>query len=313
VTRLVLVTGGAGFIGSHIVRALLARGDRVRVLDDLSTGRLENLSDVRSEVDLHVADVRDAAAVRRACEGVQCVLHQAAVASVPRSLADPVGTHSVNSTGTLELLIAAHAAGAERVVLASSSSVYGDTDELPKIETLCPRPISPYAVSKLSGEQYARVFADHFGLGVAVLRYFNVFGPRQDPGSEYAAVIPKFITTMLDGARPRLFGDGLQTRDFCFVDNVVRANLLASEVSGLTGQVMNVATGQRMTLLELVDLLNDILGTRIAPAHEPARAGDVMHSLADIGEAARVLGYAPTVSFRSGLEQTVAWFRSQRV
>jgi UDP-glucose 4-epimerase len=304
-----LVTGGAGFIGSNLTRALLERGGNIRVLDDLSTGRPANLADVASDVELIGADLRDENAVRKAVRGVETVFHQAALPSVARSVGDPLASHHVNASGTLSLLLAARDAGARRFVYASSSSVYGDTPVLPKSENLPTSPLSPYAVSKLAGEQYCRVFARLYGLETVCLRYFNVFGPRQDPASEYAAVVPKFITAMSRGEAPLVHGDGQQSRDFTYVANVVQANLLAEQAPGVGGEVFNVACGQRASLLDLIDALNGILGTAIEPRFGEARAGDVKHSLADISRARRLLGYEPAVHFEAGLALTVAWFQ----
>ena len=303
---LFLVTGGAGFIGSNIARALAERGDRVRVFDNFLTGRRENLVDL-PEVEVVDGDVRDSEALRSAMAQVDTVLHQAALPGVPRSVQDPATSNESNVTGTLNVLIAARDAGVKRVVCASSSSVYGDTPTLPKVETMAPRPISPYAVTKLTGELYCAVFHQLYGLEAVALRYFNVFGPHQDPMSDYAAVIPLFIAAMTRGERPRVDGDGAQSRDFTFVDNVVQANLRAAKASGVTGEVFNIACGQRYTLLDLVDRLNRILGTRLEPRFGEARAGDVKHSLADIDKARRLLDYEPSISFDEGLERTVAW------
>ena len=306
---LFLVTGGAGFIGSNVVRALVERGDRVRVFDSFLTGRLGNLADL-PDVEVVSGDVRDQDALRSAMVGVDRVLHQAALPSVARSLRDPAASNESNVTGTLNVLLAARDVGVKRVVVASSSSVYGDTPILPKVETMTPSPLSPYAVTKLAGEHYCSVFSRLFGVEAVALRYFNVFGPHQDPGSEYAAVIPLFISALSRGERPLVHGDGSQSRDFTYVDNVVQANLLAAEASGVAGEVFNVACGQRFTLLDLLQMLNRILGTSVEPRFGEARAGDVKHSLADISKAQRLLGYSPTVSFEEGLERTVAWRRS---
>jgi nucleoside-diphosphate-sugar epimerase len=307
---LFLVTGGAGFIGSNIARALVARGDRVRVFDTFLTGRRENLADL-PDIEVVVGDVRDRVALRSAMVGVDRVLHQAALPGVGRSVLDPAASNESNVTGTLNVLLAARDAGVGRVVCASSSSVYGDTPTLPKVETMTPRPISPYAVSKLAGEHYCSVFCRLYGVEAVALRYFNVFGPHQDPKSEYAAVIPLFIAAMTRGERPYVEGDGTQSRDFTFVDNVVRANLCAAEAPGVAGEVFNVACGQRYNLLELIDRLNRILGTNLEPRFGEPRLGDVKHSLADITKAQRLLGYRPTVSFEEGLDRTVAWQRSR--
>jgi nucleoside-diphosphate-sugar epimerase len=303
-----LVTGGAGFIGSNLVRALLERGDSVRVLDNFATGRRANLEDLAGRIELLDCDLRDGEALRGAVRGVEAVFHQGALPSVARSVGDPFASHDVNATGTLSLLLAAREAGVRRFVFASSSSVYGDTPTLPKSEELPTNPLSPYAVSKLAGELYCRVFYRLYGLETVALRYFNVFGPRQDPGSEYAAVVPKFIVAMSRGEAPLVHGDGTQSRDFSYIDNVVRANLLAASVPGVGGEVFNVACGRRASLLDLVAALNRILGTRIEPRFGPARPGDVKHSLADISQARRLLGYEPLVQFEAGLERTVAWF-----
>ena len=304
-----LVTGGAGFIGSHIVEELIRRGERVRVLDNFSTGRRENLAPLLEHVDLIEGDLCDLATVRRAVEGVDCVLHQAALASVQRSVDDPLAAHTANATGTLYLLMAARDAGVKRVVYASSSSVYGDSPALPKQEDHLPRPKSSYAVSKLAGEHYCQTFAELYGLETVSLRYFNVFGPRQDPTSQYAAVIPLFITAMLRGAAPTVYGDGGQSRDFTYVSNVVHANLLAATAPGVAGRVFNVACGQRCTLLDLIAALNETLGTHVMPVHAAPRPGDVRHSLADVTAAQETLGYRTEVDLREGLRRTVAWYR----
>ena len=306
-----LVTGGAGFIGSNIVRALLERGDRVRILDNLTTGRSTNVVDLLEHVELLEGDLRDAELVREAVRGVDAVLHQAALPSVARSVGDPLTSHQVNATGTLGLLVAARDAGVRRFVYASSSSVYGDTPVLPKSEDLPTNPLSPYAVSKLAGEQYCRVFTRLYGLETVCLRYFNVFGPHQDPASEYAAVVPKFIAAMTRGEPPLVHGDGTQSRDFSYISNVINANLLAADTPGVGGEVFNVACGRRSSLLDLVEVLNRILGTRIEPRFDDPRPGDVMHSLADISRAERLLGYEPVVHFEEGLARTVAWYETQ--
>jgi UDP-glucose 4-epimerase len=306
-----LVTGGAGFIGSHIVEALLEQGATVRVLDNFSTGRPENLAPFIDHIELFEADLRESEAVRRAVDGVTYVLHQAALPSVPRSVQDPLTTHACNITGTLNLLLACRDVGVRRVVYASSSSVYGDSAELPKRETMVPEPKSPYAVSKLAGEQYCQAFQQVYELETVCLRYFNVFGPRQDPNSPYAAVISKFITRMLRGEPPIIQGDGLQSRDFTYVTNNVRANILAAMVPNVAGQVFNIACGQRYTLLDLVDSLNSILQTDIEPRHSDPRPGDVRHSEADIRVAQTFLNYEAKIDFREGLEGTVAWYREQ--
>ena len=304
------MTGGAGFIGSSLTRAIVERGDEVRVLDTYLTGRDENLADL-PDVEIVRGDIRDVDTLRTAMQGVERVLHQAAVPSVARSLKDPITSNEANIGGTLNVLIAARDAGVQRVVFASSSSVYGDTPTLPKVETMLPGPLSPYAVTKLTGEHYLKVFHHLYGLETVALRYFNVFGPRQDPKSDYAAVIPLFISLMARGKAPHIHGDGTQSRDFTYIDNVIQANLKAATVPGVGGEVFNVACGQRYTLLDLVRNLNTILGTSLEPTFGPPRAGDVKHSLADIEKARRLLGYEPSTTFEEGLERTVAWGRAQ--
>ncbi len=304
-----LVTGGAGFIGSHLVDALLERGHTVRVMDNLVTGRRENLAHVLDKIEFFEDSITDLDAVRRAMDGVDYVLHQAAIPSVPRSVADPIASNDSNVTGTLNVLLAARDAGVKRVVYAASSSAYGDVESEYKAEDMTPRPLSPYAVSKLAGEYYCQVFHHVYGLETVALRYFNVFGPRQDPTSQYAAVIPIFITALLEGRPPTVHGDGLQTRDFTYVANVVEANLLACHAEGVSGEVFNIACGQKYSILELVDVLNELMGSRIEPVHTPPRPGDIRHSRADISKARRMLGYRPTVDFREGLSRTIEWYR----
>jgi UDP-glucose 4-epimerase len=308
-----LVTGGAGFIGSNLVERLVAQGERVRVLDNFSTGTYANLSPWLDRIELIAGDIRDPETVCRAMAGVAYVLHQAALPSVPRSVADPMASHEANVTGTLNVLMAARHAGVNRVVYASSSSVYGNSPELPKREEMPTNPLSPYAVSKLAGENYCRAFYQVYGLETVCLRYFNVFGPRQDPNSQYAAVIPKFVTAMLDGGQPVIYGDGTQSRDFTYVDNVVAANLLACRAPAgeAAGEVFNVACGERTTLLELVAGLERALGKEATPEFAPPRPGDVKHSLAAIDRARERLGYRPRVSFERGLAHTVAFFQSR--
>lgn len=313
-SELYLVTGGAGFIGSHLVEELVRQGQRVRVIDNLSTGKKENIEPFISRIEFIEGDIRDLQLVREAMQGVDYVLHQAAVPSVPRSVRDPLTTNAANVDGTLNILIAARDAGVKRVVYASSSSVYGDTPTLPKREDMRPEPRSPYAVSKLAGEFYCRVFYHVYGLETVVLRYFNVFGPRQDPKSQYAAVIPRFITALLCGEPPTIFGDGEQSRDFTYVENVVEANLLAAKVPNIAGEVFNIACGERITINELAQLLTEIIGVnpRLKPKYAPSRPGDVRHSLADISKSRGLLGYEVKVSTREGLEQTVAWYASKQ-
>lgn len=303
-----LVTGGAGFIGSHIVRHLLERGDEVRIIDNLSTGKMENIAEVSEQIKFFELSIRDLEAIRPVFEGVDYVLHQGAIPSVPRSVADPISSHEANCTGTLNVMIAAKDAGVKRVVQASSSSVYGSNPQLPKVETMRPMPISPYAATKLTQEAYASASYGSYGLETVSLRYFNVFGPRQDPKSQYAAVIPIFCTRMLAGERPVIYGDGEQSRDFTYVDNVVQANVKAALATGGAGQAFNVACGDSMSLNQLVQKLNDFIGTTIEPVYEPARVGDVKHSLADISAAREAFGYEPAVQMDEGLERTVRSF-----
>jgi nucleoside-diphosphate-sugar epimerase len=304
-----LVTGGAGFIGSNIVRRLVKDGEKVRVLDDFSTGKRENLAGIEG-LEIIEGSLTDIRAMRAALAGVEFVLHQGAIPSVPRSVADPLFSNEANVTGTLSLLVEARAAGVKRVIFAASSSAYGDTEILPKEENMPADPLSPYAVGKYTGELYARIFANIYGLETVSLRYFNIFGPYQDPASEYAAVIPKFIQLMLKGEAPTIFGDGEQSRDFTYIDNAVEANLLAcrsSKVGG--GEVINVACGESYTLNDLVAALNVILGTKLSPIYTESKPGDVKHSLAAIGRAKELLGYDVKVDFREGLQRTVEWFR----
>lgn len=306
---LYLITGGAGFIGSNLAAELLARGERVRVLDNFSTGQRANLAPLAGRLEIVEGDVRSYHLVREAVEGVDFVLHQAALPSVPRSVRDPITTNEVNVLGTLNVLQAAREAGVQRLVYASSSSIYGNSSELPKQESLPPHPLSPYAISKLAGEQYCRVFWQLYGFETVCLRYFNVFGPRQDPTSQYSAVIPKFITALFNGRELTIHGDGRQSRDFTFIANVVQANLLACAAAEAPGGVFNVARGERYTLLKLVAALSEITGQKAQVNHTPPRPGDVPHSQADISLARTALGYDPAVDLRAGLEQTVDWFK----
>lgn len=305
-----LVTGGAGFIGSHLATTLAQRGERVRVFDNLSSGTRRNLAHVASDVEIVEGDLLDAAAVERAMAGVEVVFHQAALASVPRSVERPLDTHGVCATGTLHVLEAARRGGARRVVFAGSSSVYGNQPAMSKRETDLLAPLSPYAAAKMAGEAYCRSFTACFGLETVVLRYFNVFGPRQDPNSEYSAVIPKFVALMLRGQRPTVFGDGKQSRDFTYVDDVVRGNLLAAETPAAAGGTFNVACGRQQSLLELIASVNGALGTAIEPVFAPARTGDVRESLADIAAARAVLGYEPSVEFDEGLQRSIEYYRA---
>lgn len=299
-----LVTGGAGFIGSHIAAALAARGDDVRVFDNFSTGKHSNLAQV-PQAEIVEGDLRDRAAVARAVNGMNYVLHLAAMVSVPQSMSDPVSTDAVNVTGTLHVLEAARQAGVRRVVLASSCAVYGDNDELPLKEISQTRPLSPYAASKLTGEILCQTYYRAYGLPTVCLRYFNIYGPRQDPNSEYAAVIPKFAQRLKAGQSPTVFGDGTQTRDFVHVSDVVRANLLACERDGAIGQVLNVASGRGTSLLDLISTLNDLLGASIGPEFAPARSGDIRHSRGDGALIATTLGFRPEMSLVDGLKTII--------
>ena len=307
--RTFLVTGGAGFIGSHIAEALVRRGDRVRVLDNLSTGHRSNLDPCQGQAELIVGDLTDPAAVARAVSGVDCVFHQAALASVPRSVEAPLDTHAACVTGTLTLLDAARRAGVRRLVYAASSSAYGDQPTSPKRESDLPAPISPYGAAKLAAEHYCHAFTATYGFETVALRYFNVFGPRQDPDSPYSAVIPLFLTALLSGKRPTVYGDGGQSRDFTFVANVVHGNLLAADAPGAAGRMFNVANGRSTSLLTLLQQLNQLLGTNIEPIHAPPRAGDIRESLADISAARDVLRYEPQVDFDEGLRQSIGYYR----
>jgi nucleoside-diphosphate-sugar epimerase len=313
----VLVTGGAGFIGSHLVEGLLRAGHSVRVLDDFATGRRENLRHLAGEFELIEGSILDPGTLQRALGGVAVVYHEAAIPSVPRSVRNPGMSNEVNVTGTLNVLIAARDAGVRRLVYAGSSSAYGATSEgaargAARVESLPTRPMSPYAVAKLAGEHYCQVFARIYGMETACLRYFNVFGPRQDPKSEYAAVIPKFITAMLAGSPLTIFGDGTQSRDFTFVGNVVRANLLAITAPAVSGEVMNIGCGQQTSLNDLAHQLGQIAGEPPQIDYQPARAGDVPHSLADISKARALLGYEPAVSLSDGLRATWDYFSTLR-
>jgi len=304
-----LVTGGAGFIGSHIVERLVAEGHAVRVLDDLSSGRLEHLDRVRSQIDFLEGDIRDRQLVQRAVKEAEAVIHEAAWRSVPKSMRDPCGYTEVNVLGTVRLLEAAAAAKVTRLVLASSSSVYGETDHVPLREDQPPAPISPYAMSKLSGEQFCQLFARSFGLETVCVRYFNVFGPRQSLENDYAVVVPKFIACLLRGESPPVYGDGTQSRDFTFVDNVVEATILASQTSGISGEVLNIALGEEQSVLRLLEALNTIMGASIPPTFKPPRPGDVRRTLADASKAKRLLRWEGRIGFSEGLRRTVEWFR----
>jgi UDP-N-acetylglucosamine/UDP-N-acetylgalactosamine 4-epimerase len=310
-----LVTGGAGFIGSNLAHALVERGAAVRILDNFATGREENIAELveTKKVELVRGDLRDAETVARAVRGVDFVLHQAAIPSVPRSIEDPLGGDDVNVHGTVTLLDAARQAGVKRVVFAASSSAYGEkAPGEPKVETMVPAPLSPYAAAKLAGELYMQAFYHSYGLETVALRYFNIFGPRQDPKSQYAAVIPNFVTAALDGRPATIYGDGHTSRDFCYVENAVEANLLACTAKGAAGEVFNIACGESTSLLETVDIIARIVGKKIPPVHEPPRTGDIRFSLADIAKAKRMLGYTGRVKFAEGLERTIAWYQKTR-
>lgn len=304
-----LVTGGAGFIGSHIATALVERGEKVRVLDNLCTGKLENLAPLEGKLEFIQGDIADPETVARSMQGVEVVFHQAALASVPMSLDNPLATHKACVTGTVTVLKAAVDAKVRRLVYAASSSAYGDQPTSSKRETDLPQPLSPYAAAKLAGEYYLQAFYHSFGLETVGLRYFNVFGPRQDPDSPYSAVIPIFVTRLLSSKPPIVYGDGLQSRDFTFVANVVKGNLLASEKPGVAGRIINMADGRQTTLLRLLELLNQFLGTQTEINFQPARVGDVRESLADVSLARNLLGYQPEVSLEEGLRLTIDYYR----
>jgi UDP-glucose 4-epimerase len=311
----VLITGGAGFIGSHLAHALVARGDRVRVLDNFETGLKANLDAVRDRIDLREVDLTDADGVAEACEGMDFVLHEGALPSVPRSVKEPKPSHATNINGTFNILEGARLAGVKRVVYAASSSAYGNQPGFPRVETMAPQPLSPYAVQKLTGELYMQAYWRVYGLETVCLRYFNIFGARQVPDSPYSGVMARFILMMMRGERPTIFGDGEQGRDFTHVDNVVGANLLALEApaTSVAGRVFNVACGQRHTLNETYRLLATLLGFEHPPLYGPEREGDVRDSLADISAATEALGYVPRMGFEDGLRRTVAWYRDEFV
>jgi UDP-glucose 4-epimerase len=310
---LYLITGIAGFIGSTLARGVLAQGDRVRGIDNLSTGKRANLAEIKEQIDLREADLLDLKSVQEACQGVDYVLHEAAIPSVPRSVLDPLESNRANVDATANLLVAARDAKVKRVVYAASSSAYGDTPTLPKREDMLPSPISPYAVAKLTGEYYMTSFWRCYGLETVSLRYFNIFGPRQDPTSQYSGVLAKFITQMLKGEQPVIFGDGKQSRDFTFVENVVNANLLACRAPAgeVAGKVFNVATATRIDLNETFRVLKKLTAYNGEVKYEVERAGDVKHSLADLSLAEKHLGYTPTVGFEEGLRRTIEWYRGQ--
>lgn len=307
-----LVTGGAGFVGSNIVAEIVSQKKEVRVLDNFSTGRRENLLPFADRIRLIEGDLTDLETVREAVEGVDFVLHQGALPSIPRSIEHPIGTNNANVCGTLNLLMASKDAQVKRVIYASSSSVYGDSSELPKAETQNPSPLSPYAVSKLTGEFYCQVFYRVYGLETVILRYFNVFGINQDPDSAYSAVIPKFVSRMLRGESPTIYGDGLQSRDFTFVQNVVTANLRATEDVPVAGEIINIASGRAYSLLDLVSVINSILGSEIKPIFDSPKMGEVRHSLADTTKARQLLSYSSESDLEKGLKRTIEWMRSER-
>ena len=308
-----LVTGGAGFIGSHLAAALRDAGMRVRVIDDLSTGYLDNLSEIGDGIDFVNAGISDTKALNRALENVELVFHEAAIPSVPRSINSPQETHEASVNGTFALLLAARDRRVRRLVYAASSSAYGDQPESPKKEDMRPDPLSPYAAAKLVGEYYCQVFSRSYGLETVSLRYFNVFGPRQDPSSEYSGVISRFIRALETGERPTIYGDGEQSRDFTYVSNVVDANLLACESSAAVGRVINIANGKSVTINQLLNTLKELTGnTDVAAEYRPARLGDVRHSLADLGLATSVLGYTPAVGLEDGLRRTLEWWKLSR-
>lgn len=305
-----LVTGGAGFIGSHIVRALVNRGDRVRVIDDFSSGKRDNLTEVMSDIELVEGDIRDVNVTMNAAQGVEAVFHLAAVPSVPRSIKEPRLTHQVNVDGAFNVLLAARDAGVSRFIFSSSSSIYGDTETLPKIEDMTPKPKSPYALQKLIGEQYCRIFSETYGMSTICLRYFNIFGPRQDPESEYAAVIPKFITSMINDRPPTIYGDGTQTRDFTYVSNAVSANLLAADKDSFTGEIVNISTGIQLDLNSLAKKVGEIVNRKYDPIYEESRPGDVKHSMGAIKKAKSLLGYRVITPLDQGLIATYESFAS---
>jgi nucleoside-diphosphate-sugar epimerase len=308
-----VVTGGAGFIGSHIASALAASGARVRIVDDLSTGHRENIEEIKGDVDFVNGSVADEALLKKVLDGVELVFHEAAIPSVPRSVENPRQSHTASVDGTFSLLLAARDRKVRRLVYAASSSAYGDQPTLPKSEEMLPDPLSPYAVAKLVGEYYCQVFTRVYGLETISLRYFNVFGPRQDPGSQYSGVVSRFISTLLTNERPVIYGDGEQSRDFTYIDNVVDANLKAANATAGIGKVLNVANGERITLNQLLEELKELTGKpEITAEYREPRVGDVRHSLADISQARKLLGYQPSVGLRAGLQQTIDWWKTSR-
>jgi UDP-glucose 4-epimerase len=308
-----MVTGGAGFIGSNLTEALLKMGHWVRVLDNFSSGKRENLlfHETYSSLEIMEGDIRDLTFCQRATKDIECIFHQAALPSVQRSVEDPLASNAVNAGGTLNILLSARDAGVKRLIYASSSSIYGDTPTLPKKEDMIPNPLSPYALQKYVGEQYCRLFFELYGLETISLRYFNIFGPKQDPTSIYSAVIPKFVDALMHGRPPTIFGDGEQSRDFTYIDNVVQANLHALSVNHLNGGVVNIACGKRTSLNQLVNILKEILGSKVSSVYQEPRKGDVRHSLADINRAKEILDYNPQVEIEVGLRKTAEYFRKR--
>lgn len=306
-----LVTGGAGFIGSHLVRGLLDRGHAVRVVDNFSSGKRENLHDTIERIEVVEGDVSNPEIAARACADMEAVLHEAAIPSVPRSIDNPAASHVANTNGTFQLLMAARDAGVRRFVYAASSSAYGETPALPKVESMPTSPLSPYAVQKLSGEHYCKVFCDCYGLSTISLRYFNVFGPYQDPKSQYAAAIPAFITAILRDAPPTVYGDGEQTRDFTYIDNVVEANVLAATAPEARGDIVNIACGASISVNAIIKMINERLGKNIKPNYVPERPGDIRDSWADISLAKERIGFAPIVDIAEGLNRTIEWYQTR--
>jgi nucleoside-diphosphate-sugar epimerase len=304
-----LVTGGAGFIGSHLVERLVSLGKKVRVADNFVTGKRQNLAPFMEKIDLVEGDLSDPAICTKACAGVRVIMHEAALPSVPKSIVDPASSHRCNVQTTFNLLDAARNAKVQRFIYAASSSAYGESPTLPKVESMSTSPLSPYAVQKLTGEYYASVFFKCFGLQTLSIRYFNVFGPRQDPTSQYAAAIPAFVTAILAGNPPTIYGDGEQTRDFTYIENVIKANLLAADAPQLRGEVINVACGEHITVNEIIRVINQSLGKNVKPNYVPTRPGDIKHSWADINLAKKVIGYTPVVNFADGLQKAIGWYR----
>ncbi len=308
-----LVTGGAGFIGSNLADALIEKGAKVAIIDNLITGFRENLEEISGDFDFVEGDLNDCSALDKALEGVEIIFHEAALPSVPRSVADPAETHQACVNGTFNLLLRAKEKGVRRLVYAASSSAYGDQEKLPKIETMCPEPLSPYSAAKLVGEYYCRVFNEVYGLETLCLRYFNVFGPRQNPSSQYSGVISRFIDALLKGGRPVIYGDGRQTRDFTYIDNVTDANIKAAQTAKGLGSVANVANGERVSLIELLDVMKRVTGTTdVSPVFEAARRGDVVHSQADNSRAKEWFGYEKLIGLEEGIERTIAWWKASR-